>query len=159
MSKILFVNGPNLNLLGRRQINIYGKQSLNEVIVNLKKYLPDLISIHPFQNNSEGEIINFLNSQFIESHQAGADDSKRILGIIINPGAYTHTSIAIRDALEVFLEDKVYIYEVHLSNLFKREEFRHTSYISPIVNGVICGLGAFGYEAALIKILQDNKEC
>ena len=75
-----------------------------------------------------------------------------ITGIIINPGAYTHTSIAIRDALEVFVEQEIPLFEVHLSNIFSREQFRHHSYISPIVKGVICGLGVFGYEAALLNI-------
>lgn len=152
MSKILLVNGPNLNLLGKRQVKIYGTQTLEEIILNLKNSLHPSYKLVHFQNNMEGEIVNFLNAEFIEM----IENKTKIAGIITNPGAYTHTSIAIRDALEVFHEENIKIYEVHLSNIFKREEFRHHSYISSIANGVICGLGAYGYEVALKKILLDS---
>lgn len=151
MDKILLVNGPNLNLLGKRQVQLYGSQTLEDIIANLKKNLPPTCQLISFQNNTEGEIVNFLNSEFLNSIEA----KKKIKGIIINPAAYTHTSIAIRDALAVFQEDKVKIFEVHLTNIFTREDFRHKSTISSIANGVICGLGAFGYDVALNIILQN----
>ena len=161
MNKILLVNGPNLNLLGKRQVSIYGTQTLEDIILNLKKYLSSSDQLVSFQNNIEGEIVNFLNSEYLDS----IENKTKIAGIIINPAAYTHTSIAIRDALEVFQSSqssnfqdaKVKIYEVHLSNIFKREDFRHKSYISSLADGVISGLGAFGYEAALQKILRGDK--
>lgn len=145
MPKILLINGPNLNMLGKRQPHIYGHQTLVEIIEKLKKIAVDCNQncvLLDFQSNSEGDLVSFLNQQFFNLEQ------DPIQGIIINPGAYTHTSIALRDALEVFLDFKIPIFEVHLSNIFAREEFRHKSYISPIATGVICGLGAFGYEVA-----------
>ena len=151
MDKILLVNGPNLNLLGKRQVKLYGSQTLEDIIENLKKCIPSACKLISFQNNIEGEIVNFLNSEYLNS----IETKKKIKGIIINPAAYTHTSIAIRDALEVFLEQDVKIFEVHLTNIFKREDFRHKSHISSLANGVICGLGAFGYEVALKMILQN----
>ena len=161
MNKILLINGPNLNLLGLRQVKLYGAQTLEEVVQNLKNSLPPSYTLAPFQNNIEGEIVNFLNFEFINSKEG----KSKVKGIIINPGAYTHTSIAIRDALEVFQEEGVKIFEVHLTNIFKRENFRHQSYISSIADGVICGLGTFGYEMALKSIFnmdsrfRENDKC
>ncbi len=152
MSKILFINGPNMNLLGYRQVKLYGTKSLDDIVAGLEKLLPKSCSLVPFQNNLEGEIVNFLNSQFLDH----VEKKSKIKGIIINPAAYSHTSIAIRDALECFQEEGVKILEVHLSNIFKREAFRHQSIISSVCNGVICGLGAAGYEMALTTILEES---
>ncbi|MES2615502.1 MAG: type II 3-dehydroquinate dehydratase [Bdellovibrionota bacterium] len=153
MNKILLINGPNLNLLGKRQVSLYGSQSLEDMIINLKKRIPSSFNLVHFQSNVEGEIVNFLNAEYINF----CENTAKVAGIIINPAAYTHTSIAIRDALEVFRDENVKIYEVHLSNIFAREEFRHKSYISPIANGVVSGFGVMGYELALQKILQEAK--
>lgn len=151
MNKILLINGPNLSLLGKRQVHLYGTQTLESVVFNLRNSLPVSWELVDFQSNCEGNIVDFLNEQFLDFIQ-----NKNILGIIINPAAYSHTSIAIRDALEVFYEEGVKIFEVHLSNIYKREEFRHHSFISSLATGVICGLGAYGYEAALKRILANN---
>ena len=151
MSKILFINGPNLNLLGHRQVKLYGTKSLEEISEHLKKILPPSVSLIPFQNNIEGEIVNFLNNEYMDflTHKSN------LKGIIINPGAYSHTSIAIRDALECFHESGIKIVEVHLSNIHRRESFRHQSLISQVAHGVITGLGAAGYEMALEYILRE----
>ena len=148
--KIILVNGPNLSLLGVRQKEIYGTQTLSDIILKLKEQMSSSFDLHSFQSNIEGEIVSFLNTHYLENHK----EENGIAGIIINPGAYSHSSIAIRDALEMFLEHHIPIYEVHLSNIFAREEFRHHSYISSIASGIISGLGAQGYEFALQKILN-----
>jgi 3-dehydroquinate dehydratase-2 len=152
MNKILVVNGPNLNLLGKRQIHIYGKETLDDISLRLNKMLPSSYELKFFQNNIEGEIVNFLNSEFLSYKEKKSE----IKGIIINPAAYSHSSIAIRDALEVFFEEGIKIFEVHLSNIFAREKFRHHSYISDLAFAVISGLGTDGYCVALQKILDLN---
>ncbi len=152
MSKILFINGPNLNLLGQRQVKLYGTKTIEDITDRLKKLLPQSTTLVPFQNNIEGEIVNFLNLEYLEFLK----DQSTLKGIIINPAAYSHTSIAIRDALECFHEGKVKIVEVHLSNIHKREGFRHQSLISSVAHGVITGLGAAGYEMALEYILRED---
>lgn len=136
MSHILILNGPNLNLLGSREPHLYGSQTLADIIDECQALAASLsITLTAKQSNHEGELIEWI-------HQArGTMD-----GIIINAGAYTHTSIAIRDALSAFEKP---IIEVHLSNLYKREEFRHHSFISDIATGCIIGLGATGYRLAL----------
>ena len=143
MKNILIINGPNLNLLGTRETEIYGKMSLqdieNECIEIFKKEGKKLIF---FQSNSESEIIDKIHS------------SKNFDGLIINAGAFTHTSIAIHDALKSVSIPKI---EVHISNIYKREEFRQKSLISDIVTGGIFGLGSDGYILAIIamqKLLQ-----
>lgn len=138
---VLLINGPNLNLLGKREPGIYGAETLESVIVRLKSVADRLgVNLSDFQSNSEGAIVDRI-------HQAmGKEDF-----IVINPGAYTHTSIAIRDA---FLGTKIPFIEVHISNIFKREEFRHHSYLSDVASGVICGLGTDGYEFALTKAIR-----
>jgi len=160
MQKVFIINGPNLGILGKRQNNIYGNKTLNDIENNLKNIATkhDIEIIH-LQKNSEGEIVSILNEIFINyCDNSKSENLKRnLIGIIINPAAYTHTSIAIRDALEVFNETKVPIIEVHLSNIFSRETFRHKSYISPIATGIISGLGSYGYEAALFKIIEMGK--
>lgn len=136
MTKILLINGPNLNLLGEREPDIYGKSSLKEIEESLVEDARhkgfDLI---PFQSNHEGEIIDFI-------HQKGTPG----MGVIFNGGGYTHTSIAIRDA---FLGKQVVLVEVHVSNVYQREDFRRKSFFSDIAVGVIAGMGVDGYAYAL----------
>lgn len=137
MKKILIVNGPNLNLLGIREPGIYGNDSLESINKNLEQKASELnCSVEFYQSNCEGEIIDKLHAAM------GVFDS-----IIINPGAYTHYSIAIRDAISAI---KIPTIEVHLSNIYDREEFRHKSVIAPVCAGQIAGFGALGYELALI---------
>ncbi len=142
--EIALINGPNLNLLGTRNPKIYGRDKLVDIEKRVAKYaLTKGYKIKAFQSNVEGEIVN-------EIHRA----IKQSVGIIINAGAYTHTSVAIRDALEVFSGP---IIEVHLSNIYKREEFRHKSYISEVAKGVICGFGVLGYEFAVEAVIKEIK--
>jgi 3-dehydroquinate dehydratase-2 len=134
---ILVIQGPNLNLLGTREPEVYGKTTLEDIHVKLgtiaKSHAVDLST---FQSNHEGELIDRIQ----QAKHDGVDF------IIINPGAFTHTSVALRDALAGVA---IPFTEVHLSNIHQREEFRKHSYLSDIATGVICGLGAIGYELAL----------
>ncbi|MEN3950695.1 type II 3-dehydroquinate dehydratase [Iodidimonas sp. SYSU 1G8] len=133
---VLVLNGPNLNMLGTREPEIYGSQTLADIEAMARQRATDLGLIMDFrQSNSEGELVTW-----IQEARHGAD------AIIINAGAYSHTSVAILDALQAFQGP---IVEVHLSNIYKRETFRHHSYVSGIALGVICGLGAKGYLLAL----------
>lgn len=142
--KILVINGPNLNLLGKRESSIYGNESLDDIISSLENICAKKnASLLTFQSNAEHEIVEKIHSC----------QNKKVDWMIINPGAFTHTSIAIRDAL---IGVGVPFYEVHISNIFAREEFRHKSYFSDIAQGVICGFGTCGYESALLKILDKN---
>ncbi len=137
MSSLLLLNGPNLNLLGSREPGVYGDTSLESVEIRLKDLAAELgHELTAFQSNAEHEIVDRVQ-------QAAID---RVDFIVINPGAFTHTSIAIRDAL---LAVSVPFIEVHLSNVFAREDFRHSSYFSDIAAGCVFGLGAYGYEMAL----------
>jgi 3-dehydroquinate dehydratase II len=144
--KILLIHGPNLNLLGKREPGIYGTSGLDEINAMLKRIAEENeTELRVFQSNSEGALIDAI-------HEAGnwAD------GIVINPGAYSHYSYALRDALTAVNLPTV---EVHLSNIFAREEFRHTSVISPVVIGCIAGLGLRSYSCglqSLIGILKDR---
>ena len=134
--KILIVNGPNINLLGQREKNLYGELTYKALKNTLIKYgRKKNLDITFFQSNYEGEIIDIIQS---------ARNKKD--AIIINAGGYTHTSIAILDSLRAFTG---LIYEVHISNIYNREYYRRKSYISLISNGVICGLGILGYEIAI----------
>ena len=134
--KILIVNGPNINLLGQREKNIYGELTYKILKTTLIKYgRKKNLDITLFQSNYEGEIIDIIQA---------ARNKKD--AIIINAGGYTHTSIAILDSLRAFTG---LIYEVHISNIYNREYYRRKSYISLISNGVICGLGILGYEIAI----------
>ena len=136
--KICIINGPNLNLLGKRETEIYGNETFENYFETLKiKY--SNIQLHYFQSNIEGEIINKI-------HEIGFDFD----GIILNAGAYTHTSIAIGDAIKAI---KTHVIEVHISNTFSRETFRHQSYISPNAKGVIIGFGMKSYELAIQSFL------
>jgi len=137
--KVIIINGPNLNLLGKREKNIYGNQSFEDYFSSLKtKYAQ--VDLHYFQSNSEGWIIDKI-------HEVGFEYD----GIIINAGAYTHTSVAIRDAIASVTTPAV---EVHISNIHAREEFRHHSHLSAVCKGVIVGLGLDGYRLALENILS-----
>ena len=142
--KILVINGPNLNLLGKRESSIYGNESLDDILSTLENICTKKnANLLTFQSNAEHEIVEKIHSC----------QNKKVDCMIINPGAFTHTSIAIRDAL---IAVGVPFYEVHISNIFAREEFRHKSYFSDIAQGVICGFGTSGYESALMKILDKN---
>lgn len=136
--KIAIINGPNLNLLGKREPEIYGNQIFEQFFCELQKKYPQVELIY-FQSNLEGEIINKI-------HEIGFDFD----GIILNAGAYTHTSIAIADAIKSVQSPVI---EVHISNTFAREAFRHHSYISPVAKGVILGFGMKSYELALMNFL------
>ena len=137
--KILIINGPNLNMLGQRDQDIYGSKTLADIEQNCIKVAQDLAyEIEFFQSNEEGTIVDKIQSC------VGNVDA-----IVINAAAYTHTSVAIRDALEIFDGKKI---ELHLSNIYKREEFRHNSLLSGVCDGVICGLGAKGYEIAILGL-------
>lgn len=138
MKKILILNGPNLNLLGRREPAIYGTLTFEEFFETLKKKYVD-IELSYFQSNVEGELINKL-------HEVGFSFN----GVILNAGAYTHTSVAIGDAIKGI---EAPVIEVHISNVHSREDFRHTSYIAPNAKGVIAGFGLQSYELALESFL------
>lgn len=149
-TQVCVLNGPNLNLLGLREPHIYGTNTLEEINLKLEKIANEFgAQFEHFQSNSESALIDFLNQKFIDLN----NNQYISLGFIINFAAYSHTSIALRDALSVFPKNRCFIYEVHLSNIFARESFRHHSHMSAVVDGVICGLGAIGYEAALNCIL------
>ena len=137
MTKILIINGPNLNMLGKREPEIYGSGTLADVEQLCRENSGDL-EVDFFQSNYEGAMIDIIQSA-LDSHQ----------GIIINAGAYTHTSIAIHDALKLF---KGVIIEVHISDIKNREEFRHHSYIAPLAHEQIIGQGIDGYRQAIEKI-------
>ncbi len=137
----MVINGPNLNLLGNRENEIYGTNSLDVINRELEKKAMDLgCKVEFFQSNIEGEIVNKIQS---------ARDL--FDGIIINPAAYTHTSVAIRDAIAAI---KLPVIEVHLSNIYAREDFRHHSYSAPVCKGQICGLGEIGYSLALEALIK-----
>lgn len=135
--KILVLNGPNLNLLGLREPNVYGHTTLAQIDSKLLGLAKELgAELSTYQSNHEGQLVDRI--------QAARTDGTDF--IVINAGAYTHTSVAIRDALAAV---KISFVEVHLSNVYKREEFRHHSFLSDLAVGVIAGLGPNGYEAAL----------
>ena len=140
-NNIIVINGPNLNLLGEREQSQYGSIKYEDLKNECLKYSKDLgINIDFIQSNIEGEIVTLIQ-----------DARKKYDGLIINAAGFTHTSIAIRDALVIFKKPSI---ELHISNIYKREEFRHKSMISSVVTGVICGLGANGYILA-INAMQE----
>jgi len=141
LSKILVINGPNLNLLGKREKKLYGSYTLKDIEKKLTKIgKQNNFIIDYFQDNSEGKLIDCIQRA-----------SGEYLGIIINAGGYSHTSIAIMDALKIFEHP---IIEVHMSNIYAREEYRNYSYISSVVDGSICGLGHLSYELALESLIK-----
>jgi len=142
--KIQIINGPNLNLLGKREPGIYGSSSFEEFLPELRKRFPE-IEIDYYQSNVEGELINKMQETGFFS---GYD------GIVLNAGAYTHTSIALQDCIRSL---KCPVIEVHISNVHKREEFRHHSMISCACLGVICGFGLDSYRLA-IEALKEGKQ-
>lgn len=137
--KITIINGPNLNLLGVREPEIYGQSSFEEYLISLRKQFPEL-EISYFQSNIEGEIINKL-------HEKGFSDN----GIVLNAGAYTHSSMAIGDAVAAISTPVV---EAHISNVFSRESFRHVSFIAPHAKGIISGFGLKSYQLAIQSFLE-----
>ncbi|MCQ2230227.1 MAG: type II 3-dehydroquinate dehydratase [Paludibacteraceae bacterium] len=140
---IIIINGPNLNLLGKREPGIYGSQSFEDYLEELQERFPD-VTISYYQSNIEGELINTIQETgFICD------------GIVLNAGAYTHTSVAIADAIRAI---KCPVVEVHISNVHKREEFRHHSYLSPVCLGVIAGFGMDSYRLAIESLIGLNKE-
>ena len=144
-NKIIIINGPNLNLLGEREQSEYGSTTFDELKEKCLNKSKDLgLDIEFAQSNIEGEIVNLIQ-----------DSRNKFDGIIINAAAFTHTSVAIRDALSIF---KKPIIELHISNIYKREEFRHKSLISDIVYGGIFGLGAHGYILAIISMQKLIKK-
>lgn len=141
--KILIINGPNLNLLGVREPSVYGNQTFEEYFQSLQKKYPNA-GLEYYQSNVEGELINKL-------HEVGFSYD----GIIINAGAYTHTSVAIADAISAI---KSPVIEVHISNVHAREEFRHKSFISSVSKGVVLGFGMMSYEMALYYFLNPTSK-
>ena len=144
--KILVINGPNLNLLGTREKDKYGKSSLNDIKIKCENYAKTAgLEIDFKQSNVEGEIVNFIQ-----------DARDKYDGIVINAGGYTHTSVAILDALLAVKKPTI---ELHITNIYKREDFRHKSMISKAADGIICGLGVKGYIMALegIKEIINNE--
>ncbi|MBR4176685.1 MAG: type II 3-dehydroquinate dehydratase [Bacteroidales bacterium] len=143
MKHIEIINGPNLNLTGRREPEIYGSVTMEQYLDELRQSFPE-VQIGYYQSNVEGEIINR-----IQEVGFNAD------GIIINAGGYSHTSVAIHDAIAAVPAPAI---EVHLSNIFAREEYRHHSLLTSACRGIICGLGLNGYELAVNALLTDSKK-
>ena len=146
--KILVLNGPNLNLLGTREPDVYGHETMAEIEAACAERASALgLTVEFRQSNSEGELVDWIQ----EARNGYA-------GLIVNAGAYTHTSVALLDAL---LACDVPVIEVHLSNILQREDFRHHSYVSKAARGLICGFGGFGYEMALeaaARLLETTRE-
>jgi len=136
--KLMIINGPNLNLLGKREPEVYGNDSFENYFKNLQKKFSD-IELDYFQSNIEGELIDKL-------HEVGFNYD----GIILNAAAYTHTSVGIGDAVKAI---ETPVLEVHISNVYAREEFRHKSFVSPNASGIIIGFGIKGYELAISSFL------
>ena len=136
MYKIIILNGPNLNLLGEREKNQYGSFTLKDIEIKCKDFAKqNNIDLSMFQSNIEGELVEKIQNSRANQH-----------GLIINAGGYTHTSVSIHDALKIL---KIPIIELHISNIYNREDFRHKSLISKLAKGIICGFGDYGYIMAL----------
>jgi 3-dehydroquinate dehydratase-2 len=143
--KITVIQGPNLNMLGLREQNIYGPMKLEDIHSQMENYAKQSnVEVEFFQSNLEGEIVDKIQECLGESQ-----------GIIINPAAYTHTSIAIRDAIKAV---QIPTIEVHISNIYAREEFRHKSLIAPVCAGQISGFGPFSYHLAMVSMVQILSE-
>ena len=145
MKKIQIINGPNLNLLGQREPGIYGSSSFEQYLTELRDRYPD-VEISYYQSNVEGELINKMQ-------EAGFTQQPPCDGIVLNAGAYTHTSIALQDCIRSL---RCPVVEVHISNVHKREEFRHHSYISCACLGVICGFGLDSYRLGVEALLANS---
>lgn len=152
--KILIINGPNLNLLGRREPGIYGAQTFEDYLDQLRQSFPD-VEIEYYQSNHEGGIVDRIhtagygkdaNLSGLSVMQLQALEGQRCDGIVLNAGAYTHTSVAIHDAIKAV---RIPVIEVHISNVHQREDFRHHSFISPAASGIIVGFGIEGYRLAI----------
>lgn len=139
MKRILIINGPNLNLLGTREPGIYGSQTMDSVITGLRQRYPDIELLY-YQSNHEGDLIDRIH----------AADKEEISGIVLNAGAYTHTSLAIADAIAAV---GVSVVEVHISNISSREPIRHNSMITPVCRGIIAGFGTDSYRLAIESLL------
>jgi len=139
--KILVVNGPNLNLLGKREPEIYGSQSFTQYFESLQIDFSNQELVY-FQSNHEGELIDFIQKEGFSA-----------FGLVINAGGFTHTSVALADAISAV---SIAAVEVHISNIFARESFRHHSYLSPVCKGIISGLGLYGYKAAIHYLIQHS---
>lgn len=145
MPKILVIHGPNLNLLGTREVNIYGEVTIGEINSGLKKMAKkNSVDVEIMQSNHEGEIVDAI----------GKAKTNRVNAILINPAAYTHTSVAVRDAVSACGVPTV---EVHLSNIYSREEFRHTSLIAPVAKGQVSGFGKTSYTLGLLAAIELAK--
>lgn len=140
MKSIVIINGPNLNLLGTREPNIYGNQSFDDYLASLPTLYPN-VHFEYFQSNHEGDLIDKL-------HAVGFS----VDGIVLNAGAYTHTSIALADAIKAISSPVV---EVHISNVHARESFRRQSFLSPVCKGVICGFGLQSYTLAIATLINE----
>ena len=138
--KIVIINGPNLNLLGVREPNIYGNQTFDQYFESLKSYFPQL-EFDYFQSNVEGELINIIQREGFSCD-----------GILLNAAAYTHTSVGICDAIKAI---NTPVIEIHISNTFSRENFRHKSYISPVAKGIIVGFGLDSYRLGVESFLKS----
>ena len=142
MFQIMIINGPNLNMLGVREPEIYGDNGFDEYLQALQKEFEGIADITYRQSNVEGELINYLQ----DAHKEGYD------GVVLNAGGYTHTSVAIRDAIAAIRPPVV---EVHISNIYAREEFRRNSLLSPVCHGVVCGMGLEGYRYAILSFTDQ----
>ena len=139
--RIIIINGPNINLLGEREQSQYGKLSFDDLKLKCSEYAESQkVIIEFYQSNVEGEIVNKIQNS-----------RKEYDGVIINAAGFTHSSVSIRDALEIVKKPKI---ELHISNIYKREEFRQKSLISGVVDGIICGLGVYGYILAINAIQE-----
>lgn len=145
MKKILIINGPNIKYIGKREPNIYGN-------LNITKYFKNLKKKYKTNNNIKIKILNYNSeSKIIDCLQQNEINKKELLGIIINAGAYSHTSLAIADTIRYL---NIKIIEVHISNIFNREKIRHNSFISPYCKGIIIGFGLKGYEMAILNLIN-----
>ncbi|MDD5687933.1 MAG: type II 3-dehydroquinate dehydratase [Elusimicrobia bacterium] len=145
MKKILIIHGPNLNLLGKREPDVYGKFSLEDINKKIKKLAKEKnVSVEVFQSNHEGEIVDIIGKS-----------PKKYSAIVMNPAAYTHTSVAIRDAVAAI---DIPVVEVHLSNIYHREEFRHKSLVAGVATGQISGFGTNSYLLGLLAAIEIVKK-
>lgn len=140
---VAVIHGPNLNMLGKREVGIYGGKTMDDINQDVAEEARNLgVEVEFFQSNSEGELVTFIQ-----------ECRGRIDGILLNAGAYTHYSVALRDAIT---SAQVATVEVHISNIYKREPFRHVSVIAPVCIGQICGLGSHGYILALRALMEER---